>query len=175
MLPEIKIFVEKSMSSRYKKILIATDGSDYVKKAVTHAIEIAKLSGAKLYAVYVIEKKPTSGIKSYFYTDIPTGGVKEILRKEGLNTDIELRILREEGDVAIKYIEYLAKKEGLHIEKLIVTGNPAEEILKLAEENSVDLIVMGTLGRSGIEKFLLGSVADKVIRNSTIPVLVVRK
>ncbi len=163
------------MGNRYKKILIATDGSDYVKKAVIHAVEIAKLSGAKLYAVYVIEKKPPPSIKSYFSIDIPTGGVKEILRKEGLNTDIELRILREEGEVAIKYIEDMAKKEGLRMEKLIVTGNPAEEILKIAEENSIDLIVMGTLGKSGIEKFLLGSVADKVIRNSTIPVLVVRK
>jgi nucleotide-binding universal stress UspA family protein len=54
-------------------------------------------------------------------------------------------------------------------------GHPAEQIMKLAEEQSVDLIVMGTLGRSGIEKFLLGSVADKVIRNSRIPVLTVRK
>ncbi len=163
------------MGNRYKRILIATDGSEYVKKAVAHAIGIASLSGAELYAVYVIEKKPTYDIRSYFSSDIPTRGVKEILRKEGLSTDIELRILKEEGEVAIKYIEDNAKKEGQHLEKFIEMGNPAEEILKLADEKSIDLIVMGTLGRTGIEKFLLGSVAEKVIRNSKIPVLVVRK
>jgi nucleotide-binding universal stress UspA family protein len=54
-------------------------------------------------------------------------------------------------------VEDLAKNEGLDIKKWIVQGHPAEEIMKLAQEQSVDLIVMGTLGRSGIEKFLLGS------------------
>jgi len=84
-------------------------------------------------------------------------------------------ILRRRGDDATKYIENIAKKEGLETERWIVDGNPADEILKLAEKESVDLIVMGTLGSSGIERFLLGSVADKVIRSSRIPVLTVRK
>ncbi len=75
----------------------------------------------------------------------------------------------------LKYVEDLAAKEGLDVKKWVVEGHPAEGILKLANEQSVDLIVMSTLGRSGIEKFLLGSVADKVIRHSRIPVLVVRK
>ncbi len=99
--------------------------------------------------------------ESYFSKDISIEGMK--------------KILRQEGDEAIKYIRDLAKKEGLDVRKWIVEGQPAKEILKLAEEQSVDLIVMGTLGRSGIEKFLLGSVADKVIRGSRIPVLIVRK
>lgn len=83
------------------------------------------------------------------------------------------KILRHEGDMAMRYIEEQAN--GMDVRKWIIEGQPAKEILKLAEEESVDLIVMGTLGRSGIEKFLLGSVADKVIRGSKIPVLVVRK
>ncbi len=167
------------MSKLYKKILIATDGSEYVKKAVTHAIELAKLSDAELHAVYVMDIKASRGPKPYPYTDISAGGMKRILRKEGLSTNLSTEgqkmILRREGDVAIRCIEDLAKKEGLDVVKWIMQGHPAEQILKLAEEQSVDLIVMGTLGRSGIEKFLLGSVADKVIRNSRIPVLTVRK
>lgn len=83
--------------------------------------------------------------------------------------------MRHEGDEAMRYIEELAKTEGVDVRKWIIEGQPAKEILKLAEEEWVDLIVMGTLGRSGIEKFILGSVADKVIRGSRIPVLVVRK
>ncbi len=145
----------------YKKILIATDGSEHVKKAVTHAIELAKLHKAELHAVYVMDIKTDYGPKSYLSTDISTEGLE--------------RILRQEGDAAIKYVEDMAKKEDLSVEKWIIKGHPAQEIMKLAEEQSVDLIVMGTLGRSGIEKFLLGSVAEKVIRNSNIPVLTVRK
>ncbi|NJD54573.1 MAG: universal stress protein [Candidatus Methanoperedens sp.] len=148
------------MSKLYKKILIATDGSEHVKKAVNHAIELAKLSDAELYAVYVMDIKTDYGPKSYLSTDISTEGI---------------RSLRQEGNEATKYIEDLAKKEGIHTDRWIVEGHPAEEILRLAEEQSVDLIVMGTLGRSGMEKFLLGSVADKVIRGSRIPVLTVRK
>ncbi len=92
------------------------------------------------------------------------------MRKDSLCIDL----YRKGGETAIKYIEEKAKREGVDIKKWIVQGHPAEKILKLAEEQSIDLIVMGTLGRSGIEKFLLGSVADKVIRNSRIPVLTVR-
>lgn len=105
--------------------------------------------------------KSDYGPKSYLSTDISTEGLKTFLRQE--------------GEAAIQYVEDLAMNEGLDIKKWIVQGHPAEEIMKLAEEQSVDLIVMGTLGRSGIEKFLLGSIADKVIRSSKIPVLTVRK
>ncbi len=146
----------------YKKILIATDGSESNKKAVVHGIEIAKLSGAELHTIYVVDTKG--------YGCGPESCISTELSPEKLTM-----ILRRQGDDATKYIENIAKKEGLETERWIVEGNPAEEILKVAEEQSVDLIVMGTLGMSGIEKFLLGSVADKVIRNSRIPVLTVRK
>jgi nucleotide-binding universal stress UspA family protein len=149
------------MSNLYKKILIATDGSEYIKKVVTHAIELAKLSGAGLHAVYVMDIIIDYGPKSYLSTDISTEGLENFLRNE--------------GEEATKYIEEQAGEEGLSVEKWILKGHPAEEILKFADEQSVDMIVMGTLGRSGIEKFVLGSVADKVIRNSRIPVVTVRR
>ncbi len=148
------------MSNLYKKILIATDGSEYIRKVVIHAIELAKLYGAELHAVYVIDIIDY-GPKSYLSTDVSTKGLENFLRSE--------------GEEATKYIEEQAGAEGLSVKKWVLKGHPAEEILKLADEQSVDLIVMGTLGRSGIEKFVLGSVADKVIRNSMIPVLTVRR
>lgn len=156
------------MNRLFKKILIATDGSEHVKRAVTHAIELAKLYGAEPHAVYVMDIN--ADYTRSLYTDRSAGGLKRTLRKEGICIDM----FRKEGETAIKYIEDSAKKEGLDIKKWITKGHPAEEILKLAQVKSVDLIVMGTLGRSGIEKFLLGSVADKVVRNSKIPVLTVR-
>ena len=156
------------MNKLFKKILIATDGSEHVKKAVNYAIELAKLYGAELDAVYVMDIN--ADYARSLYTDRSTGGLKRILREEGHCGNV----YRKEGETATKYIEDIAKKEGLEIRKWILAGHPAEEILKLAEEQSIDMIVMGTLGRSGFEKFLLGSVADKVIRNSRIPVLTVR-
>ena len=149
------------MSNLFKKILIATDGSEYIKKAVTHAIDLAKLYGAELHAVYVMDIKIDYGPKSYLSTDLSTESLENFLRHE--------------GEEATKHIEEQAAQEGLSVKKWIVKGHPAEEILKLADEQSVDMIVMGTLGKSGIEKFVLGSVADKVIRNSRIPVMTVRR
>jgi nucleotide-binding universal stress UspA family protein len=157
------------MTRLFKKILIATDGSEHVKKAVTYAIELAKLYGAELHSVYVMDIKADCARE--LYTDRSGVGLKRVLKKEGSCADR----YRKEGEKATKYIEDMAKKEGLDIKKWVTEGHPAEEILKLAQAQSVDLIVMGTLGRSGIEKFLLGSVADKVIRNSRIPVLIVRR
>ena len=93
------------MSKMYKKILIATDGSEHVKKAAAHAIELAKLSEAELHAVYVMDIKTDYGPKSYLSTDITTEGIKSYLRHE--------------GDTAIKYVEDLAKEESMDIEKWI--------------------------------------------------------
>jgi len=60
------------------------------------------------------------------------------------------------------------------VDRVIIEGRPAEDILKLAGERKTDLIVVGGIGVTGLEKFLLGSVAEKVVRNSKVPVLVVR-
>ncbi len=155
------------MDRCFRKILIAADGSEHVKKAIAHAIELAKLYGAELHAIYVIDLK-TEYSRS-LRTDRSGGGLRRILN-QGLPD-----MYKKEGEAAIQYIEDSARKEGLSIQKWVMAGHPAEQILKLSEDQLFDLIVMGTLGRSGIEKFLVGSVAEKVIRNSRIPVLTVRK
>ncbi|MFA4957512.1 MAG: universal stress protein [Candidatus Methanoperedens sp.] len=158
------------MNKLYKKILIATDGSVHTEKAITHAIELAKLTGAQLHAVYVVSLVHPPDTLDINSSHDPGSSISIDVSIEGLK-----KILRHEGDEAIRYIEEQAKRDGVDVRKWIIEGQPAKEILKLAEEESVDIIVMGTLGRSGIEKFLLGSVADKVVRGSRIPVLVVRK
>ncbi|VVB94414.1 Universal stress protein [uncultured archaeon] len=143
------------VSKLYRKILIATDGSEYTKKAVDYGIDIADNTGAKLHVIYVVDT--TS------YGSIPLSALMEYAYS----------ILRQEGDMAIKYVTDRAEAAGLEAEGIIAEGHPADEIIKYAEKNSIDLIVMGTLGKSGLDRFLLGSVADKVIRNSRIPVIAV--
>jgi nucleotide-binding universal stress UspA family protein len=161
---------EKITSSLYKKILVATDGSEHTEMAINHAIELAKLTGAQLHAVYVVSiVSPPENLD--IKTDYDAGSSVSIdASMDGLK-----KILKFDGEKAIRSIEEKAAIEDIQVRKWILEGQPAKEILRLAQEQSFDLIVMGTLGRSGIEKFMLGSVADKVIRGSRIPVLTVRK
>lgn len=143
-------------SKLYKKILVATDGSEYTKKAVDYGIDLAKNTGAKLVAVYVIDTAA--------FASIPMDAAWESMYE----------LLKQEGEIATKYVAEKAEPEGIQIEQNLIEGHPADEIIKFSEKNSISLIVMGTLGKSGLDRFLLGSVAEKVVRNSKIPVLVVR-
>lgn len=143
-------------SNLYKKILIATDGSEYTKKAVDYGVDLSKHTGAKLHAIYVVDTAA--------FASIPMDAAWESMYE----------LLRQEGNEATKYVAEKAEAEGLEIERLTVEGHPADELIKYAESNSIDMIILGTIGKSGLDRFLLGSVAEKVVRNSKIPVLVVR-
>ncbi len=146
------------VNSFYRKIMVATDGSEPVRRAVETAVEIAKISGAKLYAVYVI----ASGELSIIYPkDVGWGRAT-------------LEYFRAEGREATTYVESSGKAENVEVESVILEGKPGDEIVDFAERSNIDLIVMGTLGRAGIERFLLGSVAESVVRHSKKPVLIVR-
>ncbi len=143
-------------STLYNKIFIATDGSKQNKKAVQHAIEFAKLSGAKLYAGYVVDTAA--------FASIPMDAGWEMMYE----------LLEKEANTATESVLEQAKAEGLDFENIVLEGNPSHEIINFVENNDIDLIVIGTLGKTGLDKFLLGSVAEKVTRNSKVPVLVVR-
>ncbi len=143
-------------SKLYKKILIATDGSEYTKNSIDYGIELAKNTQAKLDVLYVIDTAA--------FASIPMDAAWESMYE----------LLKQEGDEATRYVAEKAEAEGLAVERLTVEGHPAEEIIKYAEKNYISVIVMGTLGKSGLDRFLLGSVAEKVVRASKIPVLVVR-
>ncbi len=145
------------MSSKlYKKILIATDGSEYTKNSVDYGIDLAKNTEAELHAIYVVDTAA--------FASIPMDAAWESMYE----------LLRQEGDEATRYVAEKAEALGVTVERNTVEGHPADEIIKYAEKNSISLIVMGTLGKSGLDRFLLGSVAEKVVRTSKIPVLVVR-
>ena len=139
-----------------KKILIATDGSEYTKEAVKKGLSLAKMLDAEVIGLYVVDVSPIVPLT----LDETTFPMVEFLRNEGEDVLGRLKKQAEEMGVRIRTM----KKEGI----------PADEILNTAEEEDVDLIVIGTLGRSALEKLLLGSVAEKVIRHAPCPVLVVR-
>ncbi|WP_094226709.1 universal stress protein [Methanolobus psychrotolerans] len=143
-------------STLYKNIFIATDGSKPNRKAVQHSIELAKLSGAKLYAGYVVDTAA--------FASIPMDAGWEMMYE----------LLEKEANIATESVEKMALDAGIAFETVILEGNPSHEIIEFADNNNIDLIVMGTLGKTGFDRFLLGSVAEKITRNSKVPVLVVR-
>jgi len=141
----------------YKRILIPTDGSDTAKKAVLHGVELASRLGAEVCGLYVIDISAFAGI--------PTEAVWESMRS----------LLEEEGKKALDVIEKAAKEKNVRVELILKEGIPPEDITSTAKEKNVDIIVIGTAGRTGINRFLLGSVTEKVVRTASCPVLVIHK
>lgn len=148
----------------FERILIATDGSIYSKKAAKAGIELARLSGGQAIIVYVVD----IGYVSSAALIPPFGGASPNV------IDNFFTSIREAGEKATLEVDELAKAYGIRSKRMVVEGNPSSEILKIAEERRVDVIVLGSIGKTGLEKFLLGSVAEKVVRNSRHPVLIVR-
>ncbi|MGD0952209.1 MAG: universal stress protein [Methanotrichaceae archaeon] len=149
----------------FERILIATDGSKFSEKAAKVGIELAKLSGGKVIIVYVAD---ISKYVSSAGLIPPFGGVSP----DAIN-DVVASI-RETGEKATLQVNELARASGVISERQIVEGNPPSEILRIAEDEKIDTIVMGSIGKTGLEKFLIGSVAEKVVHNSKLPVLIVR-
>lgn len=144
----------------FTTIMVATDGSDSVKKAVDAAVKISQLNKAKLYAVHVVASGET---KMTQHDPRDAEWAKHM--KEHLTA---------QGREATHYVETAGKIFNVEVEPVILEGNPTDRIVNFAEKNDVELIVIGTLGKSGVQRFLLGSVAENVVRYSKVPVLVVR-
>jgi len=138
----------------YKKILVPTDGSEFAKKAQKHALFLASVSGAELIAVSVTENNFVNGLP---------------LDDEVYQLN---QILKERSEENLKEFDEL-NEDDLKITHVIREGSPARVILEVAQEEDVDLIVMGSSGKSGFDRFIMGSVADKVVNSAKCAVLVV--
>ncbi len=142
------------MLMMYKKILVPTDGSEFAKKAQKHALFLANVSGAEIVAVSVTENNFVNGLP----LDDEVYQLNQILNERSEENLKEFDKLNE-NDIKIKHI--------------IREGSPAKVILEVANEEQVDLIVMGSSGKSGFDRFIMGSVADKVVNSAKCAVLVV--
>lgn len=138
----------------FKNILVPTDGSEYTKAAVRKAMELAKLSGGRITALYVLDQT----ILTNMPMDTAVMNVYNTLEKE--------------GKAAVDFVRDLGAEEGVEVELSVKEGTPVKVILD--ESPNYDIIVMGTLGRTGMSKLLMGSVAERVVRASQCPVMVVR-
>jgi len=146
------------------KILVATDGSEVAWKSVEYAVELAKQTGATITLLYVIEKSfMIAG--SVSHVDAPTHLIEPVED-----------YLKQVGEASLQEAESFCKKHGISSQKVIRAGHPVEEIIGEAEESKVDLIVLGSHGKSALKAAFIGSVVFGVIHKDTrIPVLIVRR
>lgn len=141
------------------KIMIATDGSEASRQAANLGISLAEHSAGKIIAVYVIDMQRIGHLPGY----TTLHGLKKNL----------LNAMLKEGEEAVSYIEERSKDRGISCDMVILKGNPGDELLRYSKELGMGILVIGNIGRTAISKFLLGSVAEKVVRHSEVPVMVV--
>lgn len=137
------------------KILLASDGSEAAELASQTAVELAQETGSELHVVCVEEVPVMAG--AYAAQGVPTPASEE--NRELLNDQVR----------------YIEKAGGSVEETYLRQGNPTREIIELSEEIGAGLVVMGSKGLGGLERFVLGSVSEAVVRYASCPVLVVRK
>jgi nucleotide-binding universal stress UspA family protein len=140
------------------KVLFATDFSEGSSHALPYAVDLAKRYGARLYLVHVIyDVTKTAG----WY--VPHVSLDEVYKDIEKSARVELEK------------SFIDEMRGFdNIEYAVLRGTPYEEIMRFAVENRIDLIVLGTHGRKGIDRVLFGSTAEQVVRNAPCPVLSVR-
>jgi universal stress protein A len=153
----------------YKKILVPLDGSRFSNRALKYAVDLAQQYKASLLLVQVVE--PVRPIPPVDPTGLTSPVASQITFDQATRAD-RRHLSRAKRYLAGKVREMKAKK--IPAEYRAVEGDAADNIMILARKNKVDLITMTTHGRSGFRRAIMGSVADKVIRESGDPVLVVR-
>lgn len=140
----------------YDDILVPTDGSEPATEAVEHALDLAERAGATVHVLYVVSEAETVAI-------VGGAAVGELDRR------------RDEGEAVTQDAVERAAERGVDATSEIRPGTPHREIVRYAEDEGIDLVVMGTHGRSGVRRFLLGSVTERVTRLTDRPVLSVRE
>jgi hypothetical protein len=153
------LVVPRAAQVEFKNILIATDGSRFASAAASEAIGIAKKNNSKLIVLAVVPSEsmqPMDIVHSQMSRDV-------IAEKE-LN----------EAETNAKAVKEAARKEGVAVEAFIMGGKPSDAIVQTAKEKNVDVIMLGSHGKTGIDKLLMGSVAERVIVLTSCAVLVVK-
>jgi len=145
----------------FKTILFPTDGSPLSDKATVTAVQMARLHGARIIAISVIQPFPF----------LPMGDSGVVVPDAGIYE----RQMNDAAERNIAKVGLAAQQAGVPYEGLVVMSpSPYEEIVEAAKKHGVDLIVMASHGRSGLNRLLLGSETQKVLSHTELPVLILR-
>jgi nucleotide-binding universal stress UspA family protein len=147
----------------YKKILLPTDGSEFSEKAGSHAVWIADKSISEIVVLNVIDDS--------YLRSLPQHDLQKSLKKE----------FRDEGNTAVKkFSDKLEESQcngmckNVMLSTKIREGKPSNEILKTIEEEDIDLVVIGASGKHGLDRLIVGSVTERVVKSAKCPVLVIK-
>ncbi|MFB6146082.1 MAG: universal stress protein [Halobacteriaceae archaeon] len=139
----------------YADILVPTDGSDAADRPASEAVELARRFDATVHALYVVDVQDYSTVPETTWAPL-------------------VEDLEAAGEIAVEAVADVAADAGVPVQTAVRRGLAHQTIREYADETGADLIVMGTHGRSGLNRFLLGSVTEKVIRGADVPVLVIQ-
>jgi nucleotide-binding universal stress UspA family protein len=140
----------------FKKIVVAIDGSDISLKALEVALSEARIWNAELHVIYVVETS--------MFSSIPMDNTWEIIYS----------LLESEGKEVFQKSKERAAQDGVSLITHLKDGHAGNEIVSLTDELHADLIVIGSRGKTNIDRLLLGSVSEHVVRNSSCTTMVVR-
>ncbi|MEY7848270.1 universal stress protein [Natrarchaeobius sp. A-rgal3] len=132
----------------YQDVLVPTDGSDGTRRSITHGLTIAERFDARVHALSVVPEGPLGTLESEEATPA--------------------------AHRAVEHVESEAAEAGLEVVTAVEHGVPHEEILAYVDDHDVDMVVMGTQGRTGIDRVLVGSVTERVVRMADVPIVTVR-
>jgi nucleotide-binding universal stress UspA family protein len=146
----------------YTNILVAVDGSEASKRALSEAIQLAKLSRCTLTAVYVIDQSAAFTYAGACDPHLLTDAARQVGVSLLNGALAQMRELNVVGDTEI-------------VETQGIAEDIASALMRCAERRGVDLVVMGTHGRRGLRRMVIGSVAERFVRHATCPVLLIRE
>lgn len=154
----------------YQKVLVPLDGSKLAESVLPHVEMIVKASDAEVILTTVTER---INARSYNIQLAPASETLPVLEPV-VKMPVAVGKMQRQGE---KYLNRIAKgltRKGVKVRTSVLLGNPAYEIQSLAEEEGVDLIIMSSHGRSGHSRWALGSISDKMLRASQVPMLLVK-
>jgi nucleotide-binding universal stress UspA family protein len=130
----------------FNTIMVPTDGSKHAERAEDMALSLAKELGSKVVAVHIIDDKLI-----YPY-----------------------EVLEDEGNAILHNVQEKGQQKGVEVHEILIVGRPTHDMAKITEKAGADLVVISPHGKSGFEKFLMGSVAENTLKNIDLPVLLVK-
>ena len=130
----------------FEKILVPTDGSEYADRAVEVALGLARELGTRVVALHVLDEKLI----------------------------LPLEVLEEEGQHILEEVRRRGEEMEVPVDEIILFGNPRQDMAKITTKSGADLMIIGTHGRTGVEKLLLGSVAENALKTVKVPVMLVK-
>ena len=152
-----------------KKILVAVDGSKSAQNAARKAANLAEDLEAEVTLIHVYTETAQIPVNQF-------NEVASYLSAETLESIMEQQedTIKEKRQKILDEDAVFFKEKGINPEKVLLHGDPADEVCEYAEENNFDLIVVADKGHGKVERFLLGSISDKIVRHAKISVMIVK-